>query len=46
MTFETVAVETTSKNVGIITLNRPDQLNTFTSKMAGELLPLKRLAAL
>jgi len=37
MIFETVVVETTSKNVGIITLNRPDQLNTFTSTMAGEL---------
>jgi len=37
MTFETVIVETTAKHVGIITLNRPDQLNTFTSQMAGEL---------
>lgn len=37
MTFETVLVETTQKYVGIITLNRPDQLNTFTSQMAGEL---------
>lgn len=37
MVFETVLVETTAKNVGIITLNRPDQLNTFNSKMAGEL---------
>jgi enoyl-CoA hydratase/carnithine racemase len=34
---ETVLIETTSTNVGIITLNRPDQLNTFTSTMAGEL---------
>lgn len=38
MVFETVLVETTEKNVGIITLNRPEQLNTFNSKMAGELL--------
>jgi enoyl-CoA hydratase/carnithine racemase len=37
MEFETVLVETTVKHVGIITLNRPDQLNTFTSRMAGEL---------
>jgi len=37
MVFETVIVETTSTHVGIITLNRPDQLNTFTSQMAGEL---------
>lgn len=35
--FETVLVETTEKHVGIITLNRPDQLNTFNSQMAGEL---------
>ncbi len=37
MEFATVLVETTEKHVGIITLNRPDQLNTFTSRMAGEL---------
>ncbi len=35
--FETVLVETTESHVGVLTLNRPDQLNTFTSKMAGEL---------
>ena len=35
--FETVLVEITAKYVGIITLNRPEQLNTFTSQMAGEL---------
>jgi len=35
--FETVLVDTTEKHVGIITLNRPEQLNTFTSQMAGEL---------
>ena len=35
--FETVLAEITEKNVGIITLNRPEQLNTFTSQMAGEL---------
>lgn len=35
--FETVLVDVTEKHVGIITLNRPDQLNTFTSRMAGEL---------
>jgi len=37
MAFETVLVETNENFVGIITLNRPDQLNTFTSLMAGEL---------
>jgi enoyl-CoA hydratase/carnithine racemase len=37
MGFETVLVETTAKHVGIITLNRPEQLNTFNSQMAGEL---------
>lgn len=37
MAFETVLTETTEKHVGIITLNRPEQLNTFTSQMAGEL---------
>ena len=35
--FETVLTEITEKHVGIITLNRPEQLNTFTSQMAGEL---------
>jgi enoyl-CoA hydratase/carnithine racemase len=35
--FETVLVETTAKHVGIVTLNRPEQLNTFNSRMAGEL---------
>jgi enoyl-CoA hydratase/carnithine racemase len=37
MVFETVLVEITEKNVGIITLNRAEQLNTFNSQMAGEL---------
>jgi len=37
MAFATVLVETTEKHVGIVTLNRPDQLNTFNSRMAGEL---------
>lgn len=37
MKFETVIVETSEKHVGIITLNRPEQLNTFNSQMAGEL---------
>ena len=37
MTFETVLVEVTEKHVGIVTLNRPEQLNTFTSQMAGDL---------
>lgn len=30
MAFETILVENTSTHVGIVTLNRPDQLNTFT----------------
>ena len=37
MTVETVLVEVTEKHVGIVTLNRPEQLNTFTSQMAGDL---------
>lgn len=37
MVFETVLVEITQKHVGIITLNRGEQLNTFNSQMAGEL---------
>jgi enoyl-CoA hydratase/carnithine racemase len=37
MVYETILVEKTPTHVGIITLNRPDQLNTFTSHMAGEL---------
>ena len=37
MVAETVLTERTDKHVGVITLNRPDQLNTFTSQMAGEL---------
>jgi len=34
---ETILSEITESHVGIITLNRPDHLNTFTSQMAGEL---------
>jgi enoyl-CoA hydratase/carnithine racemase len=34
---DTVLVEVTESHVGIITLNRPEQLNTFNSQMAGEL---------
>jgi len=36
MDFETVIVER-ENHIGIITLNRPDQLNTFTTTLAGEL---------
>jgi enoyl-CoA hydratase/carnithine racemase len=36
MDFETIIVEKET-HVGIITLNRPDQLNTFTITLAGEL---------
>jgi enoyl-CoA hydratase/carnithine racemase len=35
--YETILTEITEKYVGIITLNRPEQLNTFNSQMAGEL---------
>ncbi len=37
MVFATVLVEINDNHVGIITLNRPEQLNTFTSQMAGDL---------
>ncbi len=37
MAYATVLVETTASHLGIVTLNRPEQLNTFTSEMAGEL---------
>ena len=37
MVFATVLVEINDQHVGIITLNRPEQLNTFTSQMAGDL---------
>lgn len=37
MSYENLIVETDSNHVGIITLNRPEQLNTFTSQMATEL---------
>lgn len=35
--YETILTEITDKHVGIITLNRPEQLNTFNSQMAGDL---------
>ena len=37
MTYRDLVVERDDRFVGIITLNRPDQLNTFNSQMAGEL---------
>ena len=37
MNYETVIVETNDKHVGVITLNRPGSLNTFSSLMAREL---------
>ena len=37
MKFEKVIVEISEKYVAAVTLNRPDNLNTFDSTMAGEL---------
>lgn len=37
MAYETVVLEKTEDYVGIVTLNRPEQMNTFSSRMAGEL---------
>ncbi len=36
MAYETILIER-AEHVGILTLNRPEQLNTFTTQMAGEL---------
>jgi len=35
--FETVILETSDNHVGTLTLNRPENLNTFNSQMAAEL---------
>lgn len=37
MKFEKVIVETGENHVGILTLNRPEKMNTFSSQMAAEL---------
>lgn len=37
MSYENVIVQTDANHVGTVTLNRPEQLNTFTSQMASEL---------
>jgi len=37
MNYEEVIVETSEKHIGEIKLNRPENLNTFNSKMAREL---------
>lgn len=37
MNYETIVVEKTANFVGVVTLNRPDQLNTFSTGMAREL---------
>ncbi len=37
MKFEKVIVETGENHVGILTLNRPENMNTFSSQMAAEL---------
>ncbi len=37
MAFETLLTDTNDRFVGIITLNRPDQLNTFNTPLAQEL---------
>jgi len=37
MKFETLIIEISDNHVGILTLNRPESLNTFNSQMAAEL---------
>ena len=37
MSYEDILLQTDEQHVGSITLNRADQLNTFTSRMAAEL---------
>ena len=37
MSYQDLIVEVDDHFVGLVTLNRPDQLNTFNSRMAGEL---------
>ena len=37
MNYQAVIVKKDEKHIGEITLNRPESLNTFSSKMAGEL---------
>ncbi|MDD9302740.1 MAG: enoyl-CoA hydratase/isomerase family protein [Desulfobacter sp.] len=37
MAFDTIILEKTKNFVGILTLNRPKSMNTFSSQMAGEL---------
>jgi enoyl-CoA hydratase/carnithine racemase len=37
MAYQDLVVEVDDRFVAILTLNRPDQLNTFSSRMAGEL---------
>ncbi len=37
MKYEKIIVETGENHIAEITLNRPDNLNTFNSKMASEL---------
>lgn len=37
MSYENLVVEVDEQHVGLISLNRPEQLNTFTSPMADEL---------
>ena len=37
MAYQDLIVDVNDRFVGMITLNRPDQMNTFSSRMAGEL---------
>ncbi|MCG8618033.1 MAG: enoyl-CoA hydratase-related protein [Desulfobacterales bacterium] len=37
MAFETIIITTDENHIGSLTLNRPDKLNTFSSRMAREL---------
>ena len=37
MEYQTILMDLLSDHIGVIRLNRPDQLNTFSTQMADEL---------
>ena len=37
MAYETIITEIKDNHIGLLTLNRPDSMNTFSSQMAKEL---------